>query len=116
MNNNINYLTDLIIKFRNQRNWQQFHNPKDCALSLTLEVAEVLEHFQWRNGEELDKYLAEHKEDVADELSDVLYWVLLLANDLKIDLSEALPKKLEKSALKYPIEKSSGNHTKYTDL
>ncbi len=109
-------LAKLVVAFRDERNWKQFHNPKDCAIGLSLETAEVLEHFHWRNGDELAKYLVEHKEDVADELADVLYWVLLMAYDLKIDLATAVPNKLAKTALKYPIEKSSGNHTKYTEL
>ena len=109
-------LTDALVKFRDERDWKQFHNPKDCALSLSLEAAEVLEHFQWKNGEELEKYVIERKIDIAEELADVLYWVLLLSNDLKIDLVEAFEKKMIRNGKKYPVEKAKGRHTKYTAL
>ena len=109
-------LTQKLIAFRDARNWKQFHNPKDSAISLTLEAAEVLEHFQWKNAEEMATHIQSHHEDIADELADVLYWVLLMSNDLNVNISDAFMKKLEKSGAKYPIEKSSGNHKKYTEL
>ncbi len=109
-------LTDKIIKFRNQRRWKQFHNPKDEAISLALEAAEVLEHFQWKSPEEIKTYLKKHKQDVAEELADVLYWVLLLAHDLDIDLVKAVDRKMKKNALKYPVKKARGKSTKYTKL
>lgn len=105
-----------IIEFRDKRNWKQFHNPKDLAISLSLEASEVLEHFQWKSTEEIDKHLRDNKDEVADELADVLYWVLLMANDLNIDIVAASSKKLDKNEIKYPIEKSKGNHKKYTEL
>ena len=109
-------LTDRAIKFRTQRDWKQFHNPKDCAISLSLEAAEVLEHFQWRSDEEVKAYILEHKGDIAEELADVLYWILLMAHDLEIDLTDAYEKKMEKNAIKYPVEKSKGKHIKYDKL
>ncbi len=81
-----------------------------------LEAGELGEHFQWKNTEEMQKHILEHKTEVADELADVFYWVLLIANDFQIDPAEALKKKLEKSESKYPVEKSKGNHKKYTEL
>lgn len=105
-----------IAKFVEERDWSQFHNPKDLAISLSLEASEVLEHFQWKNSEEMLKHVQEHKEDVADELADVLYWVLLMANYLNIDVVAASECKLLKNATKYPVEKAKGNHKKYTDL
>ena len=107
---------DRIISFRNARDWEQFHNPKDVALSLVLEAAEVMEHFQWKNPEEMKKHLIEHKEDVGDELADVLYWVLLMGHDFDIDVFDALDRKLKKNEAKYPVEKAKGVHTKYSDL
>jgi len=112
----IKTLTEKIKKFRDDRDWKQFDNPKDMAISLTLEVAEVLEHFQWKSKEELDVYLRLHKEEVADELADVLHWILLISHDLGIDIGSALIKKLKKNEEKYPIEKSKGRHTKYNKL
>ncbi len=76
-------LTKRIIAFRDVRDWKQFHNPKDVALSLVLEAGEVMEHFQWKNAEEIEAYLKTNKADVAEELSDVFFWVLLIAHDLK---------------------------------
>ena len=112
----IKELTEKIRKFRDKRDWKQFHNPKDVALSLVLESAEVLEHFQWKNKEEIEQYLKTNKSDVAEELADVLYWVLLMSNDLGIDIKEALEKKIKKNEEKYPIEKAKGKHTKYNKL
>lgn len=112
----IKELTEKIKRFRDERDWKQFHNPKDVALSLVLEATEVLEHFQWKNQEEIEEYLKSNKEDVGKELADVLYWVLLMCNDLKLDIKEILEKKIKKNAEKYPIEKTKGKHTKYNKL
>lgn len=112
-------LTDLqkkVIDFRDARSWKQFHNPKDLAISLVLEATELLEHFQWKSPEEIKKHLKEKNEDVSEELADVLYWVLLMAHDLEIDLNQVILDKLAKNDKKYPIEKSKGNHKKYTEL
>lgn len=112
----IKELQELVVKFRNERDWKQFHNPKDCALSLVLESAEVLEHFQWKNGEDITKYIEKEKEAISHELADVLYWVLLMSNDLDIDISEAFTKKIKLSGEKYPVEKAKGKSDKYTKL
>ena len=116
MSYDIRELTKKVNEFRDARDWKQFHNPKDMALSLCLEAAEVLEHFQWKNGEALNSYVASHKEELGDELSDVLFWVLQISSDLGIDIGEAFMAKLEKNAQKYPVEKSKGKATKYTEL
>jgi NTP pyrophosphatase (non-canonical NTP hydrolase) len=112
----IKKLTELIIKFRDARDWKQFHNPKDTSLSLVLEAAELMEHFQWKNSEEMKEYVKSHKHEIGEELADVLYWVLLISHDLKIDINQALKKKLVVQETKYPIEKSKGKHLKYTAL
>lgn len=109
-------LTEKILEFRDTRDWQQFHNPKDSAISLALEAAEVLEHFQWKNKDEIESYLRANKDDVGEELADVLFWVLLMSHDFGIDILEASFKKLEKNVAKYPVEKSKGKHTKYDKL
>lgn len=113
---NINDLTKRIIEFREARDWKQFHNPKDVAISLCLEAAEVLEHFQWKNKEEIEKYVVEAKSHIGEELADVLYWVLLMSHDLKIDVIKALNEKMSVNEKKYPIEKAKGKHTKYNKL
>ena len=108
-------LTELILRFRADRHWEQFHNPKDVALSLTLEAAELLELTQWKNGPELLEQLKANKEAVGDELSDILGWVLIFAHDQGIDLADAFKKKIAKNEAKYPVEKARGSARKYTD-
>jgi NTP pyrophosphatase (non-canonical NTP hydrolase) len=109
-------LQAMIRKFVDDRDWDQFHNPKDLSISLSLEAAEVLEHFQWKNVEEMAKHSKEKKGEVGEELADVFYWVLLIANKLDINLVEAFEKKMVKNAAKYPVEKARGSHKKYTEL
>ena len=113
---NVKDLTKRIIAFRDARNWKQFHNPKDVALSLVLEAGEVMEHFQWKSKEEMEKYVIEAKDKIGEELADVLYWVLLLSHDLDIDVLEAVEKKMKINETKYPVEKAKGKHTKYDKL
>ncbi len=112
----INELTKKLIEFRNARDWQQFHNPKDLALSLTLEAAEVLEHFQWKSKEEIEEYIRTHKDEIGEELADVFNWVLILAHDLDLDILDASEKKIKINEQKYPVEKAKGKHTKYNEL
>lgn len=109
-------LQALIQEFCKKRDWDQFHNPKDLSISLALEAAEVLEHFQWKNKDEVEKYSVENKDAIAEELADVLYWVLLLSNKLDIDLVTSFRDKMKKNEQKYPIEKAKGSHKKYTEL
>jgi len=112
----IKELTQKIINFRNARDWKQFHNPKDVALSLVLEAGEVLEHFQWKNKGEIKKYVVANKDAIGEELADVLYWVLLISYDLKIDIKKALEKKIKKNKIRYPVRKAKGKYTKYNKL
>ena len=112
----IKKMQDLVIQFRDNRDLKQFHNPKDLAISLVLESAEFMEHFQWKSDEEISAYLKDKKNSVSDELADVFYWVLLIANDLDIDIDSALRDKIKKNAAKYPVEKAKGKHAKYTEL
>lgn len=116
MQDTISSLTNLAIRFRDERGWKQFHNAKDMALSLVLESSEVLELMQWKNGDELVSHLRQKKEQLSDELSDVLCWVLQLAHDQEIDLAQAFHEKLKKNAIKYPVEKARGRAAKYTEL
>ena len=106
----------MIRQFVDERDWNQFHNPKDLSISLSLEAAEVMEHFQWKNPEEMAKHSIDKKDDVGEELADVFYWVLLLANKLDIDLVDAFKKKMDKNRAKYPVAKAKGSHKKYTEL
>ncbi|GGH17226.1 nucleotide pyrophosphohydrolase [Paenibacillus segetis] len=108
----MNELIEKIVSFRDERNWKQFHNPKDLAISLNLEASELLELFQWKSSEEA----ISNSEQIQDELADILYYVLLMCSDLGIDPKQALFEKLNKNAKKYPIEKSFGSNRKYTEL
>jgi NTP pyrophosphatase (non-canonical NTP hydrolase) len=102
-----------IKKFCDDRDWSQFHDPKNLALSLSLEASEVLELFQWT----LDNKINPEKEDeMAGELADVFYWLIMLSNHYDIDLVKALEDKMKISAKKYPVEKAKGNSKKYTEL
>lgn len=109
-------LTDRVVAFRDERDWQQFHNAKDLALSLVLEAGEVLELYQWQTGEAVAAVAHDRRTDLADELADVLYYTLLMAHEAGIDLEQALVEKLKKSAAKYPVEKAKGSSKKYTEL
>lgn len=108
-------LIDAANAFRDERDWRQFHKPKDLALSLTLEAAEVLEHFQWKDGEKLKAYLEKDgAREIGKELADVLVYAFFLAEDLGIDLEQAVLAKLEENARKYPVDKAKGRSEKYT--
>lgn len=112
----IKKLTEKIKKFRDDRDWVQFHNHKDMALSLVLEASEVLEHFQWKNPKEIEVYAKNNKNEIGEELADVAKYLFELADNLNIDLAKAIESKMEKDSLKYPIDKARGKHTKYTKL
>jgi NTP pyrophosphatase (non-canonical NTP hydrolase) len=114
--NEIKVLTKKIERFRDDRDWKKFHNHKDMALSLVLEAAEVLEHFQWKSKNEVEKHGVLCKDEIADELADVAMYLFELADNLEIDLSDAIENKLRKNAKKYPVEKAKGRHTKYDCL
>ena len=114
--NEIQALTEKIKKFRDERDWAQFHNHKDMALSLCLEAAEVLEHFQWKKPEEVETHANKCKDAIAEELADVAMYLFEFADNLGIDLKSAIEDKLVKNAQKYPIEKAKGSAKKYTQL
>ena len=105
-----------VLKFRDERDWKQFHNPKDLALTLVLEATEVLEHMQWQNGRALRTHLRKRHEHVAHELADVLHVLLLLAEDMNVDLARAFEEKMRINEKKYPVHKARGTSKKYTEL
>ena len=104
---------DMVLKFRDDRNWRQFHNPKDLAISISLEAAELLEVFQW-SGADLD--CAEKRDKVREELADVVNYCILMADACGMDLDEIVREKVRRNAEKYPVEKAFGNKAKYTEL
>ena len=112
----IKEITEKMMRFREERDWKQFHNHKDVALSLVLEAAEVLEHFQWKKPGEVEDHGKACKDEIADELADVAMYLFELADNLGIDLPKAIDVKLAKNAQKYPVTKSKGKHTKYDKL
>jgi NTP pyrophosphatase (non-canonical NTP hydrolase) len=103
-------IIDSLVHFRDERDWAQFHNPKDLALAINIEAGELLEVFLWKKPEEADI------NKVKEELADVFAYAFLLADRYGLDVRELILKKIEKNAEKYPIEKSSGNSKKYTDF
>jgi NTP pyrophosphatase (non-canonical NTP hydrolase) len=107
---------DRIIKFRNDRDWSQFHTIKDLCIGLGIEVAELQELFLWKNNEELSKTLETKKESIGDELADIFIFLAYISNDLGIDLNQAINRKINKNNEKYPIEKSKGSNKKYNEL
>jgi len=116
MNGEIGSLLDKIKEFRDERDWAQFHNHKDMAISIVLEAAELLEHFQWKNYEEVSKIEEGKKEELMDEIADIFVYLLELADNLGIDIIKAAERKIEKNRAKYPVDKSKGVATKYNRL
>ena len=102
-----------VLEFRDKRNWNQYHNPKDLAISLSLEAAELLECFQWSGA---DTEVVRKQNNMKEELSDILIYSLLLADRLGINLDSAICEKILINEKKYPVEKSYGNSTKYNEI
>ena len=109
-------LTTRINAFRDARDWKQFHNPKDMAVSISIESAELLEQFQWKNAKECETHLQENREAVADELADVAIYLFELADLRQMNLGHEMLRKLEKNAANYPVEKARGSNLKYNRL
>ena len=104
---------DMILKFRDDRNWKQFHNPKDLAISISLEAAELLEVFQW-SGADLE--CRDKLDKIKEELADVVNYAVLMADACGLDLDEIVREKVRRNEEKYPVEKAFGNKAKYTEL
>jgi len=112
----IRELQEILRKFRDERDWMQFHNHKDMATALAIEAAELQELFLWKRGDEIDRVASEKRERLSEELADVAVYLLELADNLGIDLGQAIVEKLSKNAAKYPVDKAKGSNAKYTDL
>ena len=97
-----------LIKFQKERDWKKFHTPENLAKSISIEAAELLEHFQW--GKNYDIV------EVSEELADVLIYCIYLADSLNVDIKEIILNKMDKNATKYPVDKSKGNSKKYTEF
>jgi NTP pyrophosphatase (non-canonical NTP hydrolase) len=103
-------IIDALLKFRNERDWEQFHNPKDLSIALCIESNELLELFLWKKPEEVII------EKVKDELADVFAYAFLIAEKYKLNIEEVVLEKIKKNGEKYPIDKAKGNSTKYTEF
>lgn len=115
-NTTIDEIKQKIKIFVDERDWEQFHNPKDVALAVSIEASEILEHFLWKTKKEVEDFIKDpkSKEELSDELADTLVYLVELARVCNIDLSEAYEKKAEKAARKYPKEVVKGKAHKYT--
>jgi NTP pyrophosphatase (non-canonical NTP hydrolase) len=114
MENQIQNLSDILVQFREERSWKQFHTPKNLAISISVEAAELLEHFQWKKED--DDVATESRAEIAKELADIFIYLLLLSNDLGIDLLETAFRKVEENRRKYPVGLAKGSARKYTQL
>ena len=108
-------LRDKLRAFAEARDWDQFHSPKNLSMALMVEVAELMEHFQWLTEAQTVSLSAETRPDVAEELADILLYLVRLSDKLGVDLLEAALHKLEKNAVKYPAELVRGSSKKYSD-
>ena len=104
---------DQVLKFRDERDWKQFHNPKDLAISICLEAAELLEVFQWSAD---DVQCSGKMDKIREELADVVNYCILMADTCGLDLDEIVQEKIRKNREKYPVEKAYGHKEKYTEL
>jgi NTP pyrophosphatase (non-canonical NTP hydrolase) len=106
----ISELTKKLTTFRDERDWKQFHNPKDLAVALTIEAAELLEAFLWKSSEEASK------DKIREELADVLAYAFLLANECGLNVAEIISAKIQANNLKYPVDKAKGSAKKYNEI
>ena len=114
---NLTQLRAMVAEFVAERDWQQFHSPKNLSMALAIEVAELMEHFQWLTPVESRRLKEDSQsmQPVQEEIADVLCYTIALANELEIDLSDALRKKMVKNRLKYPAEEYQGRYQKTDD-
>lgn len=103
-------IIEALLKFRNERDWEQFHNPKDLAIAINVEAGELLELFLWKNAEEANKA------KVKEELADIFAFALLLAEKYQFNVKEIVLEKIQQNAVKYPVEKAKGTAKKYNEL
>lgn len=102
-----------VLKFRDDRDWKQFHDPKDLAISISLEASELLEIFQWSRD---DVYCLDKIDKIKEELADVMNYCILMADACNLDLDEIITDKIKLNELKYPVDKAKGTSAKYNEL
>lgn len=106
----LNSIINKLVQFRDERDWDQFHNPKDLAMAISIEANELLESFLWKTQDEVNK------DKVKEELADVFAFAFLLAEKYHFDVKDIILEKIKKNAGKYPVEKSKGSAKKYNEL
>lgn len=114
----ISELRNKVASFVHERNWEKFHTPKDLALAIAVESAELLELFQWKNNKEIEELLndTKYRNRIEEEMADIMIYILVLSNTLDTDLSQVVLQKIQTNSDRYPIHKSKGKATKYTEL
>ena len=108
-------LVNALLEFRRAREWEQFHTARNVASALSVEAAELLEHFVWSSDQQVSYIVEEHRRAIASEIADIAILLIYLTHDLSIDLEAAVSTKLTANEQKYPLEKSRGSNKKYTD-
>lgn len=116
MNDSIQTLTREIIEFRDARDWEQFHGPKEMAVAIVAEAGELLQHFVWQNEAQSSQRVIERREELSSEMADVAILLFEMANDCSIDLAEAMRQKLARNEQRYPVDKARGSNRKYNEL
>lgn len=119
MNDNQTTITDLkniVAQFVQERDWNQFHDPKNCVMNLSVEVAELMERFIWPSSSDSYKTLETYREHIEQEVSDTLLALLAFANACNIDIAKAFESKMKLNRAKYPVEKAKGRYDKYTKI
>lgn len=112
----IEALTQRICAFRDARDWQPYHNPKDMAVAIAAEAGELLQHFVWKQPEQLPQVVQDKRAEITDEIADVAILLFELAHNLDIPLAEAMQAKLDRNEARYPADKARGNNRKYNEL
>lgn len=110
---NLENIKNELIKFRDERDWKQFHNPKDLATAIAIEASELQEKFLWKSSEE-SYNIRKNDAEVWYEFADIMSYMILFAIESWIDIEKVMMEKIQKNAIKYPLEKSKGNSKKYT--
>lgn len=112
---NFQEITEKIRHFRDERDWAQFHNPKDMAIAISLEAGELLEHFLWKRPDEIDARIEERRSEIESEIADIAIYLTELADNLGIDLLKAMEEKIRINGEKYPAERVKGSSMKYSE-
>lgn len=109
-------LTARICAFRDERDWMQFHSPKDLAVAITAEAGELLQHFVWKTPEQSWVLAGGKRSEIADEIADVAILLFELAHNLKLDLAAEINAKIARNEIRYPVDRSRGSNLKYNEI